>query len=405
MPGKKFGFLAILIFTFWGVNAQPIDPRTVDLTGLWKGTFYNDSANLAYRYEIAISEEKGKLTGYSHTWFIVDDKQYYGVKKLKIKIEGSNVIIEDNGTIAHNYPAPPPKGIKLLSILTLERTDSTINLRGECNTNATRKYAAIPGRIDVQRKYNFQQSSLMPHLQELGLDQSISFVKKMEAEKKQPILATIDSRRIQTGAIVIAAPEKEQSVTATDTRKESPAQQATGQPVSHKEISATPSPEKQANTKAQPKEIAAADPASVKKVPQPETREIPVTAKPIVPVVQAAADFVNRKTEIQQVLSFHADSLVLSLYDNGEVDGDSVSVLYNGKLILEKQGLSTKAIRKTIYIEPTTDSIALVMYAESMGSIPPNTGLLVVKDGSDIYEVRFSGDTQRNAAILFKRRK
>jgi hypothetical protein len=327
------------------------------------------------------------------------------VKKLKIKIEGSNVIIEDNGTIAHNYPAPPPKGIKLLSILTLERTDSTINLRGECNTNATRKYAAIPGRIDVQRKYNFQQSSLMPHLQELGLDQSISFVKKMEAEKKQPILATIDSRRIQTGAIVIAAPEKEQSVTATDTRKESPAQQATGQPVSHKEISATPSPEKQANTKAQPKEIAAADPASVKKVPQPETREIPVTAKPIVPVVQAAADFVNRKTEIQQVLSFHADSLVLSLYDNGEVDGDSVSVLYNGKLILEKQGLSTKAIRKTIYIEPTTDSIALVMYAESMGSIPPNTGLLVVKDGSDIYEVRFSGDTQRNAAILFKRRK
>jgi hypothetical protein len=45
------------------------------------------------------------------------------------------------------------------------------------------------------------------------------------------------------------------------------------------------------------------------------------------------------------------------------------------------------------------------MYAENLGSIAPNTGLLVVKDGSNQYEVRFSGDLQKNAAIIFKRRK
>jgi hypothetical protein len=51
------------------------------------------------------------------------------------------------------------------------------------------------------------------------------------------------------------------------------------------------------------------------------------------------------------------------------------------------------------------DSIVLIMYAENLGSIPPNTGLLVVHDGNDIYEIRFSGDLQKNSAIILRRKK
>jgi len=70
------------------------------------------------------------------------------------------------------------------------------------------------------------------------------------------------------------------------------------------------------------------------------------------------------------------------------------------------QGLSTRAIRKTIYItKDMPDSIQLIMYAENLGSIPPNTGLLVVHDGEDVYEIRFSGDLQKNAAIVFRRKR
>ena len=77
----------------------------------------------------------------------------------------------------------------------------------------------------------------------------------------------------------------------------------------------------------------------------------------------------------------------------------------NGKLIMEKEGLSTKAVKKTIYAEPGTDTIELLMYAENLGTIAPNTGLLVVHDGKSIYEVRFSGDLQKNASIILKRKK
>jgi len=113
----------------------------------------------------------------------------------------------------------------------------------------------------------------------------------------------------------------------------------------------------------------------------------------------------DRKMSKEQSVFFESDSLVLTLYDNGEVDGDTVSVLMNGEIIFAKQGLSTKANSKTIYLDKgTPDSLSMVMYAENLGSIPPNTGLLVIMDGEKRYEVRFSADLKTNSAILLRRK-
>jgi hypothetical protein len=104
-------------------------------------------------------------------------------------------------------------------------------------------------------------------------------------------------------------------------------------------------------------------------------------------------------------LYFESDSLSLTLYDNGEVDGDTVTVLMNGNVIFSKAGLTTIANTKTIYITPDMDSVKLVMYAENLGSIPPNTGLMIVNDGEKRYYVRFTADLKTNAAIVLRRRK
>ena len=112
-----------------------------------------------------------------------------------------------------------------------------------------------------------------------------------------------------------------------------------------------------------------------------------------------------RKIEIIQAISFHSDSLMISLYDNGEIDGDTVSIILNGKTILSKQGLTAKAITKTILTSELGDSSELIMYAENLGRIPPNTGLLIVQDGNERYQVRFSGDLQNNSAIILRKKK
>jgi hypothetical protein len=125
-----------------------------------------------------------------------------------------------------------------------------------------------------------------------------------------------------------------------------------------------------------------------------------------VPVIQAAAKITTRKTETIRSVDIKQDSIILSLYDNGEIDGDTVSVVLNGEVIMPMQGLRATAINKTIYLTPDMpDSLVLVMYAENLGSIPPNTGLLVIRDGEDIIEIRFSGDYQKNSAIILRKKK
>ena len=125
----------------------------------------------------------------------------------------------------------------------------------------------------------------------------------------------------------------------------------------------------------------------------------------VIETTSKVPDPVPRNTEVVRRINFGSDSIVISLYDNGEVDGDTISVILNGKVILAKQGLTATAITKTIYSSELGDSSELVMYAENLGRIPPNSGLLVIKAGYERYQVRFSGDLQNSSAVILKRRR
>ncbi len=132
---------------------------------------------------------------------------------------------------------------------------------------------------------------------------------------------------------------------------------------------------------------------------------VPVEKKPFVDIIAKTALVAGRKSEFSQIVSFKADSLELSLYDNGEIDGDTVSIYMNGEVIMSRQGLKASAIKKTIYITKSNEDFTLVLFAENLGKYPPNTGLLVVHDGDDVYNLRFSSDFEKNAGIIFRRKK
>ena len=420
MPIKNW---LIIVLLFSGkLHAQ-------DITGLWKGRLYNDSTKMYYKYEIGISEEKGKLSGFSHTWFILNDTQYFGVKEVKIKRKDGKIIVEDDKLISNNYPVAPAKHVRQLNVLTLTIEDSKMNLAGPFTTNRTKDWAPLTGHIELQRKNDFWNSSLVPHLAELKLENKLVFVK--QEKERQQLLAKDEIRKKEelenmafnpkkiepgpvssTPAIEVEANEKTLSPEKTTEKIELIKKQA---PAS-KEVSTLKTKNiKNNNEKIQPvlpeekKEIALS--LSINPAPAAKERSTiaPLNKKtieaPAIPFPQAAAQIKERVLEVQQTVSFSSDSLKLSLYDNGEIDGDTVTVVMNGQILIAKAGLSTSAISKTIYIPKDQDTLQLVMYAETLGRIPPNTGLLVIRDGRDVYEVRFSGDLNKNAAILFKRGK
>ena len=161
---------------------------------------------------------------------------------------------------------------------------------------------------------------------------------------------------------------------------------------------------------AAPKPVVAAKPAvvvAVAKIPVPVQTKIAVVTKPA-PVnisVAPALDLAKRKIETIEQLFIESDSLQFTLYDNGEIDGDTVSIVLNGKTIVHRQGLNTNAFTKTVYITPDLgDTIQLIMYAENLGTLPPNTGLLVLQYDNKRQEIRFSGDLNKNAAITLRRK-
>ncbi|MBE7171799.1 MAG: hypothetical protein INR73_14520 [Williamsia sp.] len=122
---------------------------------------------------------------------------------------------------------------------------------------------------------------------------------------------------------------------------------------------------------------------------------------PELAAIQRTLPPISRKIELVQTLVLDTSAVKLELYDNGQIDGDTISIFLNQQLILYKKGLTAKPITVNVPVIPSKD-YEMIMYAENLGSIPPNTALMVVTSGKKRYEVYLSSTEQKSAAVRFK---
>jgi hypothetical protein len=113
----------------------------------------------------------------------------------------------------------------------------------------------------------------------------------------------------------------------------------------------------------------------------------------------------TRENELFKKIETEAGELKISLYDNGEIDGDTVSIYHNNKLLRSHVRLSAEAVTITIAINESQPHHELVMVAENLGSIPPNTSVMVINTPRNRYEVFISSNTQKNAKVVFDLKK
>ena len=335
--------------------ALPLKVFAQDLTGIWTG--FLDMGDSKLPYELVISGDKKSLSGYSLMTFTFNGIENVGLKTMEIKVKRGSIAIEDGELIYDNYNTPPRK-VKLYGSLAWVGRDSNMTLAGTFQTRSLDMRAlnenAFKGIIHLKKTRAFAQTNLTAKLKEMDLMKDLSFVKP-------------------------AIRKTEDKAVSTKTPKESTKESKTN---SRGTIS----------------------PASVKtkNISQPkENQKLEKTAVVAVP----AAEVASREIEVIQTVVFKSDSLIISLYDNGEIDGDTVSVLLNGKIIIAKQGLTAKPVTIAIQTSGLGDSVQLVMYAENLGRIPPNSGLLILQDGIERYRIRFTGDLQTNSAIILKRKR
>ena len=112
---------------------------------------------------------------------------------------------------------------------------------------------------------------------------------------------------------------------------------------------------------------------------------------------------IPRKTKTRRTITLDTCCFTVALYDNGEIDGDIASLFLDGKVIVDKQLLSTKSA--SIHIDLSnqmgTDHI-LELFANNMGAIPPNTALLVLTCNKKRYEINLSSTEEVNEAVILK---
>lgn len=115
--------------------------------------------------------------------------------------------------------------------------------------------------------------------------------------------------------------------------------------------------------------------------------------------------YTERENIVISEIEVDSDSLQVDVYDNGEIDGDMISLFYNKQLILSNQKLTHKSIKIKIELDSTITSNEISMFAENLGLIPPNTALMIVNDGKNKHEIRLTSSLEKNATIRIRRRK
>ena len=373
--------------------AQP--KSKYDISGAWSG--YVKTTQKKITYEVVISDSSGTYIGYSKIIFSNKGTEYSAIKSLSIRKEEEKYILEEEVLLSDNFVDDAPRKIKQINTLDLVIGTKKMTLSGEFKTKATMGLKSATGEVFLQKAVVPDSSALFSELGNMGLTEQLSFVKEA---KEQAAIEIAKEKNKDTAVVAVVVPVVSPPVVKPippPAPKPAPVPAKPSQPV----VKNTPAPKPAAPAVSKP------TPAPPKPAVAPPAPVVARVNKPLPVVAEGSASDLNKRSiETIQTVYFKTDSLMLTLYDNGEVDGDTVSVVVNGRVIMGKKGLSTKAITETLYLTPEMgDSLQMIMYAENLGTIAPNTGLLIIQDGKDRYEIRFSGDLTKNAAIIFKRRK
>lgn len=110
-----------------------------------------------------------------------------------------------------------------------------------------------------------------------------------------------------------------------------------------------------------------------------------------------------RESAFKDIPEINVDTgkIRLDFYDNGEIDDDSISVRVNDKTVLTHQRLSAEPITTFITIDLNNTFQEVEMIAENLGTIPPNTALLIITAGKKRYELFLSSSSEKSAKVRF----
>ena len=109
---------------------------------------------------------------------------------------------------------------------------------------------------------------------------------------------------------------------------------------------------------------------------------------------------VGRENKLVKKIITNSKMVSIDLFDNGTIDNDTIIVFDNKKLLVNKKRLSYKAIHLEFNFTENSREHEVIIVAHNMGTVPPNTALLLLKDGKNRQEYFITSTNKINAKLL-----
>ena len=364
----KLALPKLLIFLFL---LSPVLAISQSLTGIWRGYFITESGD-QYRLEFQVQQAKSKtVTGVSYSYL---DTRFYGkatmtgnfaIKNNAFTIQELRTVEVRNlgggSTCLMNYKFSYAKSGKE------EFLEGTYLGKSEDRQNPKNngKWGDCGGGTVFLRRVISSDFYVEPFLRD-----------KLEPKKTDTLIAKTTPKAVPKTApkTSIKPGNKPQGKPVAKTTAKSPAKKPTTVLT---------------NRKTDTTRRKTTGPIIIEKPAERPTITIPTVTR-------------SRKNELAQALTVTSEEIKIRIYDNGEIDGDTISVYLDGQLILSNKRLSASPITYTLKMDANNPEHVLVMVAENLGRIPPNTSLMIVQDGEKRYQVSITSTEQKNAMVRFR---
>ena len=353
---KKLVRTLILLAAFFSVSQSSIGQ---ELTGIWRGYFITEYGD-QYKYEVQLGQsKKSSLTGVTYSYL---DTRFYG-----------------KATFTGFYT----KGSKAALVQEIKTVELKMEMSSvACIMKCKMEYARSGNEEFLEGTYtsSYEKADLVNGIRRGGnCGGGRVFLRKVPTSDfyVEPFL-----RNQKTSITTVPAPPA--------------AKRLPKSPVNKTVVKKTPPKTDQvAKTPAIKKPIVT---DTIKKNP---VEPVIVAIKPVQKIT-VPATIRERKNELTKTFEVVNNEIEISLYDNGEIDDDSISVYLDATLILANKRLSNKPITYKLKLDAASPEHTLIMVAENFGRIPPNTSLMIIQDGDKRYQVSITSTEQKNAMVRFR---
>jgi hypothetical protein len=349
-----FLFLLLSLFSF-----------SQDISGIWRGYFITEDGD-QYKYEVQLDQsKKNSLSGVTYSYL---DTRFYGkatftgnyakasnaalvqeIKTVELKMAGGSVACIMKCRLVYSTSGKE-EFLEGIYTSTYEKNDKYFDIKrgGNCGGGKVflRKVATSDFYIEPFLR-NKQPGSNPP---------------KVETEKTNVVKKPVTNKPVTKPVVKKTVPKKNPVVKTPVVDKPVVVERNTRKPVD----------------------------------------QIVVNTKPVERKITIPPTIRERKNELIKTIGVINNEIEISLYDNGEIDDDTISIYLDGALILANKRLSNKPIIYKLKMDEVDAEHTLIMVAENLGRIPPNTSLMIIQDGDKRYQVSITSTEQKNAMVRFR---